>query len=169
MSVYSGNYSAGLGGNFYAFSPILAAATSGTYASLTGQPNLEGILTSVEHLHWALQPSLAPVATGQLALVAVATSGKYADVSGTPALAPVATGSYGSLTNAPVATVYNAGTATNAIKFWSGSGTTTSGVCTFCPTVGNASGATPLFTSILNVQQQCTSTQRCFVFRQYKC
>lgn len=65
------------------------------------------------------------------------------------------TGNYPELANRPWLAVYNGSSAQLLTKMYMASGTTTSGAVTFYPTTTGASGGTPLFTTLLNVQCSC--------------
>ena len=75
---------------------LAPVATAGTYASVTGQPN---VATSGKYTDLTNAPALALVATassyasltGKPNLTTDATSGKYKQLTNTSALAPVAT------------------------------------------------------------------------------
>ena len=69
--------------------------------------------------------------------------------------APSFTGSYPELANRPWVAVYNGSSTQLLTKMYMASATTTLGTATLYPTTTGASGGTPLFTTLLNVQCSC--------------
>jgi hypothetical protein len=124
---------------------LAPVALSGSYADLSGRPDLSVYAKSAELSKVARSGSYADLVNPP-ALAAVATSGKYSDLVSTPALAPVATsGNYADLTGKPalasVATSGSYSSLTNAPLSVSGSTATTSYSLTPATNSGASLGA----------------------------